>query len=100
MSYLFSQVSDDNKKVRRNPELPVPEMNEERRKELSSRTIYAKGFPKDSTLDDILKFFKQFDEVETIIMRKYSDRASKKKLFKGSVFATFKAREQVRERAL
>ena len=89
------EVSDDNKKVRRNPELPVPEMNEERRKELSSRTIYAKGFPKDSsTLDDILKFFKQFEEVENVIMRKYTDRASKKKLFKGSVFATFKTKEQ------
>lgn len=89
------QISEDNTKVRRSPEVPVPEMNEERRKELSSRTIYAKGFPKDGTLDDILKYFKKFDEVENIIMRKYQDRSTKKRLFKGSIFATFKTKEQV-----
>ncbi|XP_075991929.1 la autoantigen-like [Anticarsia gemmatalis] len=89
------EVSDDTpKKVRRNPEMPVPEMNEERRKELNTRTIYAKGFPKDSLLDDLLKYFAQYEDVENVIMRKYMDRASKKRLFKGSVFATFKTREQ------
>lgn len=88
------EVSEDNKKVRRNPEMPVPEMNEERRKELADRTIYAKGFPKDSLLDDLLKYFSQFEDVENVIMRKYDDRASKKRLFKGSVFATFKTKEQ------
>ncbi|CAH0603466.1 unnamed protein product [Chrysodeixis includens] len=88
------EVSDDNTKVRRSPEVPVPEMNEDRRKELSNRTIYAKGFAKDGTLDDVLKYFKQFDEVENIIMRKYQDRSTKKKHFKGSVFATFKTKEQ------
>lgn len=88
------EVSDDNKKVRRNPELPIPEMNEERRKELASRTIYAKGFPKDALLDDLLKFFQQFEEVENVIMRRYQDRQTKKKMFKGSVFAMFKTKEQ------
>ncbi|XP_068621098.1 la protein homolog [Battus philenor] len=88
------EISDDNKKVRRSPELPIPEMNEERRKEMVARTIYAKGFPKDSTLDDLLKFFKQFDEVENVIMRKYQDRQTKSRHFKGSVFATFKTKEQ------
>ncbi|XP_045458874.1 la protein homolog [Melitaea cinxia] len=88
------EVSEDNKKVRRNPELPIPEMNEERRKELAMRTIYVKGFPKEATLDEILKYFRQFDDVENIIMRKYLDRQSKKRIFKGSVFATFKTKEQ------
>ncbi|PZC80276.1 hypothetical protein B5X24_HaOG214975 [Helicoverpa armigera] len=88
------EISDDNKKVRRSPEVPIPEMNEERRKELSNRTIYAKGFPKDSTLDELLKHFRQFETVENIIMRKYQDRSSKKRLFKGSIFVTFKTREQ------
>lgn len=88
------EVSEDNKKVRRSPELPMPEMNEERRKELSQRTIYAKGFPKNSTLDEILAYFKQFDVVENIIMRKFQERQTKKKLFKGSIFATFKTKEQ------
>ncbi|CAH2258270.1 jg4526 [Pararge aegeria aegeria] len=88
------EVSDNNKKVRRNPEMAIPEMNEERRKELTSRTVYAKGFPKDAALDDILKYFKQFEEVENIIMRRYLDKQTKKRLFKGSIFATFKTKEQ------
>ncbi|XP_047544634.1 la protein homolog [Vanessa atalanta] len=88
------EVSEDNKKIRRNPEMPIPEMNEERRKELTGRTVYAKGFPLDASLDDILKYFKQFEEVENIIMRRYQDRQTKKRLFKGSVFATFKTKEQ------
>ncbi|XP_013181347.1 PREDICTED: la protein homolog [Papilio xuthus] len=88
------EISDDNKKVRRNPELPIPEMNEERRKEMMARTVYAKGFPKDSTLDDLLKFFKDYDGVENIIMRRYQDRQTKKRHFKGSVFLTFKTKEQ------
>ena len=88
-------MSEDNKKVRRCPDVPVPEMNEERRKELSNRTVYAKGFPKDATLDDLLKHFKQYDHVENIIMRKFQERSSKKRMFKGSIFITFKTREQV-----
>lgn len=92
---MQNQVSEDNKKVRRNPELPVPEMNEERRKEVMGRTVYAKGFPKAALLDDLLNFFKQYEEVENVIMRRYQDRATKKRHFKGSVFATFKTKEQV-----
>lgn len=70
-------------------------MNEERRKEIGARTIYVKGFPKEASLDEILKYFRQFDDVENIIMRRYLDRQSKKRVFKGSVFATFKTKEQV-----
>ncbi|XP_026756947.2 la protein homolog [Galleria mellonella] len=88
------EVSEDNKKVRRSPEMPIPEMNEERRKELMSRTIYAKGFPKHSVLDDLLKFFKQYEEVENVLMRRYLDSHTKARHFKGSVFATFKTKEQ------
>lgn len=88
------EISEDNKNVRRSPDVPIPEMNEERRKELTNRTIYAKGFPKESTLDDLLKHFKQYDHVENIIMRKYQERSTKKRMFKGSAFITFKTREQ------
>lgn len=76
--------------------MPVPEMNEERRKELQGRTVYAKGLPKDSKLDELLKFFKQHGDVENIVMRKYLDRSKKQRIFKGSVFVTFKNKEQVR----
>lgn len=88
------EVSEDNKKVRRNPEQPLPEMNEELRKEICNRSIYAKGFAKDASLDDLLNYFKQFQEVENVIMRRYVEKSTKKRLFKGSVFATFKTREQ------
>ncbi|XP_049871488.1 la protein homolog [Pectinophora gossypiella] len=88
------EVSEDLKKVRRSAEMPLPEMNEERRKELLSRTIYAKGFAKDAQLDDLLKFFNEQGEVENLIMRRYLDRATKNRLFKGSVFVTFKTKEE------
>lgn len=32
------KVSEDRKKLRRNPEVPLPELNEERKKELAQRT--------------------------------------------------------------
>ncbi|KAG6459201.1 hypothetical protein O3G_MSEX011255 [Manduca sexta] len=68
-------------------------MNEERRKDLLDRTIYAKGFDKNATLDDLLKYFKDYNAVENVVMRRYLDK-SKKRLFKGSIFVTFKNREE------
>ncbi|XP_037972604.2 la protein homolog [Plutella xylostella] len=91
------EVSEDNKKVRRNPELLVPEMTEERRKELMTRTVYVKGFPKDATLDEMLSYFKTHGDVENVVMRRYLDRASKERKFKGSVFATFKVVEEAQK---
>lgn len=91
------EVSEDNRKVRRHPELPIPEMTEESKRERRSRTIYAKGFPKDSTLDELLSYFKQFENVDIIIMRKYQERFTKVRLFKGSIFVTFKTKEQAKK---
>lgn len=85
------QVSEDKLKVRRHPDNPLPEFNEARRKETQARTAYAKGFPLESTLSEIIDFFhSNFKQVEQVVMRKYFDREkSKKYLFKGSVFVTF-----------
>lgn len=88
------EVSEDHSKVRRSLAKPVPEMNEERRKALMSRTVYAKGFPLDAKLDSILDFFKDYEFVENVIMRTYLDKLNKKYCFKGSVFATFATEEQ------
>lgn len=88
------EVSEDGKKIRRNPENPLPEINEERRKELVTRTIYAKGFPKDANIDHCLQFFKDYPDVENLIMRKYQNKSTKEWCFKGSVFVTFKTKEQ------
>lgn len=66
-SPLPLQVSDDKKKIRRSPDLPLPVMNEERRQELMSRTVYCKGFPRDdTTLDNLLEFFSSYGSIENI----------------------------------
>jgi len=65
------QVSDDKKKIRRSPQLPLPVMNEERRQELMSRTVYCKGFPRDNTtLDNLLEFFSPHGPIENIQVMK------------------------------
>lgn len=83
-------VSDDMKKVRRNPEMPMPEYNEERRKELASRTAYAKGFPADESLESVEKFIGTHGAFDSILMRSYKDKALKKQIFKGSIMVIFK----------
>lgn len=89
-------VSEDKKKVRRNPEMPLPEMNEEVRKEIVARTLYVKGFPLDAAIDDIIKFMNPY-EVKKVTMRWYLDKKTHKKKFKGSVFATFQTKEQAQK---
>lgn len=90
------ELSEDNLKVRRNPERAVPEYNEEVRKALMSRTAYAKGFPLDSEIGELLDFFGTFEEkVENLTMRKYLDKPTKTYKFKGSVFVTFKTTDDL-----
>lgn len=43
-------------------------MNEERRAEMATRTLYVKGFAKETKLDDILDFFNKLTVVENIIV--------------------------------
>lgn len=88
------EVSEDKLKIRRHPEKPIPEHNEERRKEIMSRTAYVKGFPLDIDIDTLLKYFADFEKVSHVNMRKYLDKPSKTYKFKGSVFATFDTKEQ------
>ena len=38
---MLYQVSEDNEKIRRNPDLPVPEFNKERNEDLKARSLYA-----------------------------------------------------------
>lgn len=88
------EISEDKLKIRRHPERPIPEHNEERRKEIMSRTAYVKGFPLDSDMDTLLKFFADFEKVANVVMRKYLDKPQKTYKFKGSVFVTFETKEQ------
>lgn len=88
------QVSEDRSKLRRHPERPLPEQNEEHRKEVMLRTCYVKGFPLDSDMNVLIEFFKDYEKVVNIVMRKYHDKNTKEYKFKGSVFATFATKEQ------
>ena len=88
------EISEDKLKIRRHPEKPIPEHNEERRKEIMSRTAYVKGFPLNSDIDTLLKYFADFEKVGHVNMRKYLDKPTKTYKFKGSVFVTFETKEQ------
>lgn len=79
------EVSEDHKKLRRNPEKPLPELDDERRKELMLRTAYAKGFPLEEQLNDILNFLEAYGPIESCIRRSTKDHK-----FKGSCFIIFK----------
>ncbi|XP_055637783.1 la protein homolog [Toxorhynchites rutilus septentrionalis] len=93
------EISEDREKLRRHPERPIPEQNEETRKEIYARTVYVKGFAaQDGTqMSELIEFFEPFENVTNIVMRKYHDKATKKYLFKGSVFVTFATKEQCAE---
>lgn len=91
------EVSEDREKIRRHPDNPLPEFNDARRKELSKRTAYAKGFPLDAKMDVIVEYFNKFDNVENVVMRKYFKTEDKAYYFKGSVFVLFKTIEAAEE---
>lgn len=93
------EISEDREKLRRHPERPVPELNEEKRKEIYGRTVYVKGFAtgEGTQMNELLEFFEPFEKVSNILMRKYHDKATKKYLFKGSVLVTFTTKEQAGE---
>jgi len=91
------ELNEDKTKVRRHPDRPIPEFNEEKRKEISSRTAYIKGFPLDIEMSDLIEYFNDYEKVVHITMRKYLDKPSKTYKFKGSVFAVFATKEQCEE---
>ncbi|XP_017152656.2 la protein homolog [Drosophila miranda] len=88
------QISEDKQSLRRHPERPIPEHNEERRKEIQERTAYAKGFPLDSLMSELLDFFASYEKVVNITMRKHYDKPTKSYKFKGSIFLTFETKDQ------
>jgi len=86
------EVDLENKKIRRNPEIPLPEKEDEEAKK--AKTVYAKNFEKEATtLDDLLDYFKQYDNVIHVNRRTWQDQKDKSRHFKGSVFVTFKDKE-------
>ncbi|KAH8321251.1 hypothetical protein KR059_008486 [Drosophila kikkawai] len=90
------QISEDKQSLRRHPERPIPEHNEERRKEIQDRTAYAKGFPLDSEMSALLDFASAYEKVVNVTMRKHFDKPTKSYKFKGSIFLTFETKEQAK----
>lgn len=88
------EINENRESIRRHPERPLPEKNEETRKELISRTAYVKGFPLDLELSTIIEYFKDFPKVSHVVIRKYLDKPTKSYKSKGSVFATFSTKDQ------
>jgi len=82
-------------KVRRSPSQPLPENNDEFKKQVQARTAYAKGFDLENTkMDELLEFYAEHEPtVVNIQMRNYCDRKTKVKGFKGSIFMTFRTEE-------
>ncbi|KAJ8729676.1 hypothetical protein PYW08_001257 [Mythimna loreyi] len=91
----FLEVSEDNTKVRRRPNAPVPELTAALQREIRKRSIYAKGYPRNTEFDDLIEHYKKYD-VENIMMRKFQ-RGALNRVFKQSVYITFKTREQAEE---
>ncbi|VDO89370.1 unnamed protein product [Haemonchus placei] len=83
-------VSDDGLKIRRNIGNPLPENSLEYWQKIKHCTVYMKGFEQNTTLDDIMKFASKYGQVENVLMR----RTKPDRIFKGSVFITYKTREE------
>lgn len=81
-------VSEDKTKIRRNPNKPLPEDNEEYRDTVKHKSIYMKGFPLDTTLDQVKEWLSDKGTIENIYMRKGAQ-----KTFKGSIFAVLESEE-------
>ncbi|CAH3158448.1 unnamed protein product [Porites evermanni] len=78
------EVSEDNKKVRRVTTKPLPEETAEARYDAKTKTVYCKGFPAETTIDQLEEFFSDKGKAVLIKMRRGENH-----LFKGSVFVEF-----------
>ncbi|XP_053121307.1 lupus La protein [Hemicordylus capensis] len=86
------EISEDKTKIRRAPNKPLPEVTEQYRNAIKSRSVYIKGFPLDATLDDIKEWLDGKGNVENIQMRRTLQKA-----FKGSIFAVFDTVESAKQ---
>ncbi|BFY97836.1 hypothetical protein BsWGS_00876 [Bradybaena similaris] len=83
------EVSEQGDKIRRSLSKPLTSNTKKKRKEIIDRTVFAKPFPLDVKLDDLLEFFEGYGQLDSVIMNKHFE----KKTFKGSVFVTFSNKE-------
>uniref|UniRef100_A0A3P9AGW5 Small RNA binding exonuclease protection factor La n=1 Tax=Esox lucius TaxID=8010 RepID=A0A3P9AGW5_ESOLU len=86
------EVSEDKTKVRRIPCKPLPELNDEYKDALKHKSVYIKGFPLETTLDEIEAWLKGKGPIENIQMRR-----NLQKNFKGSVFLVLDNEEAAKQ---
>uniref|UniRef100_A0A1B6G0Z5 HTH La-type RNA-binding domain-containing protein n=1 Tax=Cuerna arida TaxID=1464854 RepID=A0A1B6G0Z5_9HEMI len=88
------QINEEKTELRRNPDKPLPEESEARRKEILKRSVYVKGFPQEGfTIDNALDFFEEYGPTDDVVMRFYQDKATKTWHFKGSVFIKYPTKD-------
>ncbi|XP_012696251.1 lupus La protein isoform X2 [Clupea harengus] len=86
------EVSEDKTKIRRCPSKPLPEMNDEYKDILKHKSVYIKGFPLETGLDDIKEWLGGKGTIENIHMRK-----GPLKTFKGSIFIAMDTEESAKQ---
>ncbi|RDD37120.1 Lupus La protein [Trichoplax sp. H2] len=78
------EISEDGQSLQRSAANPIEIVTEDKRVDMKSRTVYVKGFPPETSLEQIENFITTFGQVNYIRMRRYKDRN-----FKGSIFVEF-----------
>ncbi|XP_073401933.1 lupus La protein [Dendrobates tinctorius] len=82
------EIDEEKSKIRRSPEKPLPEVTEEYKNAIKTRSVYIKGFQLDTSLDDIKQWLEGKAPIENIQMRR-----TLQKTFKGSIFVVFETEE-------
>uniref|UniRef100_A0AAY4E198 LA protein n=1 Tax=Denticeps clupeoides TaxID=299321 RepID=A0AAY4E198_9TELE len=86
------EISEDSTKIRRSLDKPLPELNDEYNTAVKHKSVYIKGFPLETTLDEIKDWLSDKGTVENIHMRK-----GPQKTFKGSIFMVMNSEETAKE---
>jgi len=85
------EVDEANEKIRRKHDCAVPVADQEFLNELIERSVYCKGFPKTTTMDELLDFAATFGDK---VITKVTPRRLKTKEFKGTLYFTFNTKEE------
>lgn len=86
------QIDEEKCKIRRSPEKPLPEVTDEYKNAIKTRSVYIKGFQLDTTLDEIKEWLEGKGPIENIQMRR-----TLQKTFKGSIFIVFDTDEAAKK---
>ncbi|KAG7256504.1 hypothetical protein CRUP_029338 [Coryphaenoides rupestris] len=82
------EISEDKTKLRRSQNKPLPEFNEEYKDAMKNKSVYIKGFPLETSLDEIQEWLSGKGQAENIQMRRNLERQ-----FKGTLLFDGKAKE-------